>query len=485
MKYRAAAKGRRLSLLGAVCLISTLLVAPAAEATRSLPAALAPALGAPVAPAQVFAEMPAEPQTRYRLFGDLTLPERPLELVQIQKTASGFSTCEMRLNIWQTGGLSQNCSGPSFQGLWTDRVTGISYARNRWYDARTASWLSEDPKGAIDSPNLYAFVGWGPQAGRDPFGDLTWGEAWAFTKGATKTAAIGVGAVAVGAGAVAVGIASAPVVVVAGIGVGTYALINRTAERYDQATDLDPNASLGESTAVALGDISGITGFVEAGTGTEVNTGRVLTSEERYGRAGEGTGAVVTAVAAPAIARGVHGALSFDEVGLAAQQGMRDFGRELGQSSSIRPTTGPASGAVQGSADAGIPEEMIGGGRVVAAEDLSATVRLSRDSAVNPVAPDPLPLNRPIGTSAAQQAALQADIEFLQRLGAFDIRVNQQQVALCGSRVGICRPDLQASLARLRILIEYDRPPATRAIPHAERGLANDPMAVYILKTIE
>ena len=57
-----------------------------------------------------------------------------------------------------------------FQGLWTDPVTGISYARNRWYDARTASWLSEDPKGAVDSPNLYAFVGWGPHTGRDPLG---------------------------------------------------------------------------------------------------------------------------------------------------------------------------------------------------------------------------------------------------------------------------------------------------------------------------
>jgi len=170
MKNRAAAKGRRLSLLAAVCVLASLLVVPAAQASRSLPAALAPVLEAPVAPAQALEEKPAEPQTRYRLFGDLTLPERPLELVQIQKTASGVSTSEMRLNIWQTGGLRQKCGSPSFQGLWTDPVTGIAYARNRWYDARTASWLSEDPLGAVDSPNLYAFVGWGPQAGRDPMG---------------------------------------------------------------------------------------------------------------------------------------------------------------------------------------------------------------------------------------------------------------------------------------------------------------------------
>jgi RHS repeat-associated protein len=66
-----------------------------------------------------------------------------------------------------------------FQGLWHDPVTGIAYARNRWYDSRTAMWLSEDPLEDIDSPNLYAFVAWGPQSGRDPMGlqeYLTWDE---------------------------------------------------------------------------------------------------------------------------------------------------------------------------------------------------------------------------------------------------------------------------------------------------------------------
>jgi RHS repeat-associated protein len=58
-----------------------------------------------------------------------------------------------------------------FQGLWTDPVTGLSYARNRWYDARTASWLSEDSYGSIDSENLYAFVGWQPHIYSDPTGE--------------------------------------------------------------------------------------------------------------------------------------------------------------------------------------------------------------------------------------------------------------------------------------------------------------------------
>ena len=57
-----------------------------------------------------------------------------------------------------------------FQGLWTDPTTGLAYARNRWYDPHNAAWLSEDPIGAVDSSNLYAFVGWGPQSGTDPMG---------------------------------------------------------------------------------------------------------------------------------------------------------------------------------------------------------------------------------------------------------------------------------------------------------------------------
>jgi RHS repeat-associated protein len=57
-----------------------------------------------------------------------------------------------------------------FQGLWTDPVTGIAFARARWYDARNASWLSEDPLLDVDSPNLYAFVGHAPNMYADPLG---------------------------------------------------------------------------------------------------------------------------------------------------------------------------------------------------------------------------------------------------------------------------------------------------------------------------
>jgi RHS repeat-associated protein len=57
-----------------------------------------------------------------------------------------------------------------FQGLLHDPVTGLAYARARWYDARTASWLSEDPLGMVDSTSLYAFVGHQPHLSTDPYG---------------------------------------------------------------------------------------------------------------------------------------------------------------------------------------------------------------------------------------------------------------------------------------------------------------------------
>jgi len=165
--------------------LAVLLIAPAAEASRSgLPAALAPVLGAPATPDQILEAELTEPPERLRLFDDLRLPERPLELVEARKTASGSSTYTLGLNVWQTGDLSQECSGLSFQGLWTDPVTGIAYARNRWYDARTASWLSEDPMGAVDSPNLYAFVAWGPHAYTDPMGDCRVEDCVAYAIGA-------------------------------------------------------------------------------------------------------------------------------------------------------------------------------------------------------------------------------------------------------------------------------------------------------------
>jgi RHS repeat-associated protein len=60
-----------------------------------------------------------------------------------------------------------------FQGQWTDPVSGFYYSRARWYDPANSAWLSEDPKQDVDSPNVYAFVGWKPHLFTDPLGTET------------------------------------------------------------------------------------------------------------------------------------------------------------------------------------------------------------------------------------------------------------------------------------------------------------------------
>ena len=90
-----------------------------------------------------------------------------------------------------------------FQGLWADPTTGLAYARNRWYDPHNAAWMSGDPVGPVDSSNLYAFVGWGPQMGADPMG-LWWGrEDWANAAKAFTGSVYGCGKVIASPGVLA------------------------------------------------------------------------------------------------------------------------------------------------------------------------------------------------------------------------------------------------------------------------------------------
>jgi RHS repeat-associated protein len=111
--------------------------------------------------------------------------------------------------------------------------------------------------------------------------------------------------------------------------------------------------------------------------------------------------------------------------------------------------------------------------------------RLPQDVNVNPRAPKPLPANRPIGSSPAQAAELQADIQAARAQGATDIRVNQQQVNGAGERVGVNRPDLQYTTPNgKRVHIEYDRNPAS-GLAHRQRIMANDRNCTVILKTIQ
>ncbi|MFY0577065.1 hypothetical protein ACN28S_24575 [Cystobacter fuscus] len=90
--------------------------------------------------------------------------------------------------------------------------------------------------------------------------------------------------------------------------------------------------------------------------------------------------------------------------------------------------------------------------------------------------------NRPIGPSPSQNAQLQVDIEYLDTIGATNIRVNQQQItARDAQRVGVNRPDLQFDYNGRRYHVEYDTPASGRGSGHQSRTTSNDPNAEIIL----
>jgi RHS repeat-associated protein len=112
--------------------------------------------------------------------------------------------------------------------------------------------------------------------------------------------------------------------------------------------------------------------------------------------------------------------------------------------------------------------------------------RVNQDINVNPTAPPQQnPVGRTIGTNANQNRAVADYVNTLQKLNATDIRVNQQQINIHGERVGINQPDLQYTLSGKRIYVEWDRVPASRAIPHGERIMANDPDGIVYLYTMD
>ncbi len=116
----------------------------------------------------------------------------------------------------------------------------------------------------------------------------------------------------------------------------------------------------------------------------------------------------------------------------------------------------------------------------------STTPRLPQDINASPNPPPVRPLNRPIGTSPTQNAAMQAEIAAAQEAGATEFRVNQQQVNAAGRRVGINQPDLQYTDASgRRIYVEYDRSGSPRGPGHRIRIQANDPDGRVILRTVD
>ena len=120
-------------------------------------------------------------------------------------------------------------------------------------------------------------------------------------------------------------------------------------------------------------------------------------------------------------------------------------------------------------------------GFIKTAENTPIVQRLSQDVNVNPLAPKVLGLERRIGLSDTQNARMQADIQRAYENGAYDVRVNQQQVNVDGVRVGINRPDLQYTNSNgQRVYVEYDTTASNRAIPHEIRILSNDPKGKFV-----
>jgi len=113
---------------------------------------------------------------------------------------------------------------------------------------------------------------------------------------------------------------------------------------------------------------------------------------------------------------------------------------------------------------------------------VAAVPRLSQDVMVNPKVPDARKVNRPIGSSPSQNAQVQADIQYLDDIGANNIRVNHQQITMRnGQRVGTNRPDLQFDYNGRRYHVEYDTPTSGRGPGHQSRITSNDPGAEIIL----
>jgi hypothetical protein len=74
------------------------------------------------------------------------------------------------------------------------------------------------------------------------------------------------------------------------------------------------------------------------------------------------------------------------------------------------------------------------------------------------------------------------DINYLELIGAKNIRVNQQQLTLESTRrVGINRPDLQFDYQGRRYHVEYDSTASGRGPGHQSRITSNDPDAEIIL----
>lgn len=79
---------------------------------------------------------------------------------------------------------------------------------------------------------------------------------------------------------------------------------------------------------------------------------------------------------------------------------------------------------------------------------------------------------RTIGNNSNQNKTVQNLAKDLQKIGATDIRINQQQVNAKGHHVGINRPDLQYTLNGKRYYVEYDTKSSKRGPEHKKKDFS-------------
>ncbi len=189
-------------------------------------------------------------------------------------------------------------------------------------------------------------------------------------------------------------------------------------------------------------------------------------------------------------------------VGAGAGAAFATGAKAIGVASNLATRTG-VSALAAGSTDAGFQyvttghvdlgelavSTAIGGAAHLGGEAFTraryALGRVPRDVNVNPEAPDPLRLRRPISNSPTQNQAMQDRIIELRAQGARDFRVNQQQVNINGERVGVNRPDLQyTTKGNVRVYEEWDTTSSTRGPGHKTRLMNNDPDGYVRLHTV-
>ena len=164
-KVQARSRARRRPLQLVLVVVAVLGLAAGAEASRYIPSTLAPELEAGLPSlddlshagagadthTQPFALFTAEDHLflaafsaidlaevdrllagdRYRLFAASSPLPRPVELAVKRKHASGYLDILSGGNVWGSLDLAPILHRRTFQGLWTDPVTGLSYARAR------------------------------------------------------------------------------------------------------------------------------------------------------------------------------------------------------------------------------------------------------------------------------------------------------------------------------------------------------------------